>query len=141
MSFARTLPSIGLAGLGLWLLSAAPVRASEVDPSRLDAQVDSQLPSSNETSGDSRGTGAIGADCSFRGKKLAGKVKVVDSFPDIRVKAVSSFPDLKVKKVSSFADACGEWQFVESFPDLKIQYVDSFPDIEIAWVDSFPGMP
>jgi hypothetical protein len=142
MSFARTLTSIGLAGLGLWLLSAAPVRASEVDPSRLDAQVDSQLPSSsNDIGGDSAGTGAIGADCTFRGKKLSGKVKVVDSFPDIRVKAVSSFPDLKVKKVSSFADSCGEWQFVDSFPDLKIQYVDSFPDIEIAWVDSFPGMP
>lgn len=133
MSFARTSTCIGLAGLGLWLLSAAPVRASGVDP-------DSQAVPSSDGSG-SMGTGNIGADCTFRGKKLAGKVKVVDSFPDIRVKAVSSFPDLKVKKVSSFADSCGEWQFVDSFPDLKIQYVDSFPDIEIAWVDSFPGMP
>jgi hypothetical protein len=138
MSFARTSTCIGLAGLGLWLLSAAPVRASEVvDPSRLDSRADSLAASSDS----SMGTGSIGADCTFRGKLLAGKVKVVDSFPDIRVKAVSSFPDLKVKKVSSFADACGEWQFVDSFPDLKIQYVDSFPDLEIAWVDNFPGMP
>ena len=38
----------------------------------------------------------------------AGKVKVVDSFPDIRVKVVRSFPDIKVKKVRSFADDCGE---------------------------------
>lgn len=133
MSFARTFTCIGLAGLGLWLLSAAPVRASEATEFQADPQTAS--------SGSSMGTGTIAADCTFRGKLLAGKVKVVDSFPDIRVKAVSSFPDLKVKKVSSFADACGEWQFVESFPDLKIQYVDSFPDIEIAWVDSFPGMP
>jgi hypothetical protein len=48
---------------------------------------------------------------------------------------------VKVKKVSSFADDCGEWQFVDSFPDFKIQYVDSFPDVEVAWVDSFPGLP
>jgi hypothetical protein len=133
MSFARTSTCIVLAGLGLWLLIAAPVRASEADPLDPDSQIAS--------SGSSMGTGSIGTDCTFRGKKLAGKIKVVDSFPDIRVKAVSSFPDLKVKKVSSFADSCGEWQFVDSFPDLKIQYVDSFPDIEIAWVDSFPGMP
>jgi hypothetical protein len=132
MSFARTFTCIGLAGLGLWLLSTAPVRASEV-------VVDPQLPSASPN--DTMGTGGISDDCSFRGKKLAGKVKVVDSFPDVRVKAVSSFPDLKVKKVTSFADACGEWQFVDGFADLKIQYVDSFPDIEIAWVDSFPGMP
>jgi hypothetical protein len=142
MSFARTSACIGLAGLGLWLLSAAPVRASEAvelsSQARPDTQADSRVVAAST---DSMGTGAIGADCTFRGKLLAGKVKVVDSFPDIRVKAVSSFPDLKVKKVSSFADACGEWQFVDSFPDLKIQYVDSFPDIEIAWVDSFPGMP
>jgi hypothetical protein len=131
MSFARTSGSIGLAALGLWLLTAAPVRAGEVSPEQ------SILPASN----DSMGTGSIGADCTFRGKLLAGKVKVVDSFPDVRVKAVRSFPDLKVKRVTSFADSCGEWQFVDSFPDLKIQYVDSFPDIEIAWVDSFPGMP
>jgi hypothetical protein len=131
MSFARTTAFIGLAGLGLWLLSAAPVQAGEV------TEQTNLGPASN----DSMGTGSIAADCTFRGKKLGGKVKVVDSFPDIRVKAVTSFPDLKVKKVTSFADSCGEWQFVDSFPDLKIQYVDSFPDIEIAWVDSFPGMP
>jgi len=128
MSFARfagIIGRIGLVGLGLWLVSSSgPARAS-VQGEPLVAM----------------GTGGISDDCTFNGKKLAGKVKVVDSFPDIRVKAVSSFPDLKVKRVSSFADRCGEWQFVDSFPDFKIQYVDSFPDIEIAWVDSFPGMP
>jgi hypothetical protein len=140
MSFARTSTCIVLAGLGLWLLIAAPVRASEadpVDPPGLGTQVDLLAASS----GSSMGTGSIGTDCTFRGKKLYGKVKVVDSFPDIRVKAVSSFPDLKVKKVTSFANSCGEWQMVDSFPDVKIQFVDSFPDIEIAWVDSFPGLP
>ena len=130
MSFARTFASIGLVGLGLWLLSAAPVQAEEVAPESIAASTSAEM-----------GTGNVGADCTFRGKLLAGKIKVVDSFPDIRVKAVRSFPDLKVKKVDSFADSCGEWQFVDSFPDLKIQYVDSFPDVEIAWVDSFPGLP
>jgi hypothetical protein len=129
MSFARTIACIGLAGLGLWLLSAAPVQAGEVAP-------EAQTPTT-----DSMGTGNIGADCTFQGKKLYGKVKVVDSFPDVRVKAVTSFPDLKVKKVDSFADTCGEWQIVDSFADVKVQFVDSFPDIEIAYVDSFPGIP
>jgi hypothetical protein len=131
MSFARTSACIGLAGLGLWLLTAAPVLAGQVSPDHVTVSDDANQ----------AGTGNLAADCTFRGKKLAGKVKIVDSFPDVRVKAVSSFPDLKVKKVTSFADECGEWEMVDSFADVKIQFVDSFPDIEIAWVDSFPGMP
>jgi hypothetical protein len=78
--------------------------------------------------------------CSFDGKPLRGKVKVVTSFPDIKVQNVTSFPDLKVKTVSSFPDDCGEWEFVDSFPDFTIQYVESFPDVKIQMVDSFPGM-
>jgi hypothetical protein len=130
MSIARSGGMIGLAGLGLWLLAAAPVSAGQT------ADLE---PSSVHTAPAT--TGNVADDCTFRGIKLAGKVKIVDSFPDIRVKAVSSFPDVKVKSVTSFADECGEWQFVDSFPDFKIQYVDSFPDVEIAWVDSFPGLP
>jgi hypothetical protein len=130
MSLARSGGWIGLAGLGLWLLMA-PVRADATS-----VEDSTSIPSSFPA-----GTGNVSDDCTYRGIKLAGKVKVVTSFPDIRVKAVSSFPDLKVKKVSSFADKCGEWQFVESFADFKIQYVDSFPDIEVAWVESFPGLP
>lgn len=84
---------------------------------------------------------AVGSDCTFKGKKLYGKIKIVSSWPDVKVKVVSSFPDLKVKTVTSFADSCGEWQMVESFPDLKVQFVDSFPDVTIQYVESFPGMP
>jgi len=86
-------------------------------------------------------TSRIADDCTFKGKKLYGKIKFVDSFPDIKVQFVESFPDLKVKFVDSFADDCGEWQVVESFPDLKVQIVTSFPDIKIKPVDSFPGKP
>ncbi len=85
--------------------------------------------------------GNVDSSCSYRGKRLYGKVKVVNSFPDIKVQVVRSFPDLKVQKVRSFPDSCGKWQFVDSFPDLKVQFVDSFPDVKIQYVDSFPGRP
>ena len=78
--------------------------------------------------------------CSFKGIPLYGKVKIVKSFPDIKVKVVKSFPDLKVKRVSSFPNQCGQWQFVDTFPDFKVQFVDAFPDITIQYVDAFPGV-
>ena len=86
------------------------------------------------------GSNPIRGDCTYKGKRLYGKVQVVSSFPDIKVQVVSSFPDLKVQVVNSFPDSCGKWQFVNSFPDFKIQYVNSFPDIKIMMVNSFPGM-
>lgn len=82
----------------------------------------------------------ISSDCTYDGIKLAGKVQIVESFPDIKVEMVSSFPDIKVKWVSSFPDDCGEWQEVSSFPDFKIQIVTSFPDIKAEEVTSFPGL-
>ncbi len=82
----------------------------------------------------------VSKDCTYKGKVLKGKVKVVSSFPDFKVKIVESFPDLKVKSVSSFPDRCGEWQFVESFPDFTVQFVESFPDFTIKFVESFPGV-
>ncbi len=87
------------------------------------------------------GTGAVSkGECTFRGIRLYGRVKVVDRFPDIKVQVVTSFPDLKVQVVNSFPDRCGKWQIVSSFPDFKIQYVSSFPDIKIMMVNSFPGI-
>ena len=81
------------------------------------------------------------ATCTFKGKKLYGKIQVVTSFPDVKVQVVTSFPDLKVQNVTSFPDKCGKWQIVTSFPDTKIQYVTSFPDVKIQYVESFPGTP
>jgi hypothetical protein len=77
--------------------------------------------------------------CTYGGIRLYGKVKVVTSFADLKVKIVNSFPDLEVKTVTSFPDDCGEWQFVESFPDFTIQFVENFEDISIKFVGSFPG--
>jgi len=83
----------------------------------------------------------IDPDCTFKGKKMYGKVKIVESFPDYKVKVVTSFPDLKVKNVTSFPSECGKWQFVESFPDFTVKFVESFPDFTIKYVESFPGLP
>ena len=81
----------------------------------------------------------ISADGYFNGIRLCGKVRVVDSFADIKVQVVDSLPDLNVKKVSSFPDKIGEWQFVTFGEDFTIEFVDSFPDLKIRFVDSFPG--
>ncbi len=79
------------------------------------------------------------ASCTFNGKKMYGKIQVVDSFPDVKIQEVASFPDIKVQKVSAFPDSCGKWQIVTSFPDTKVQFVSSFPDVKIQYVTSFPG--
>ena len=85
--------------------------------------------------------GAVSSDGYFKGIRLAGKVKVVKNFANIKVQVVKNFPDLKVKKVSNFPNKIGEWQFVDNFPDFTIQFVDNFPDIKIQYVDNFPGVP
>ncbi len=72
---------------------------------------------------------AINQDGYFKNIRMAGRVKVVEHFGDVKVKVVSSFPD-----------DIGEWQFVDYGEDFTIEYVDSFPDIRIQFVDSFPGV-
>ena len=89
----------------------------------------------------SHADGPVSDECVYEGISLKGKVKIVENFADIEVKVVTSFPDLKVKTVSNFTDDCGEWEFVENFPDFTVKYVESFPDIEIEFVESFPGVP
>jgi hypothetical protein len=85
--------------------------------------------------------GKVASSCTLGGKKLYGKVKVVDHFPDFKVKVVDHFPDLNVQLVDHFPDSCGKWQLVDHFPDFTIQYVDHFPDFEIKKVSHFPGLP
>jgi len=80
------------------------------------------------------------SSCAYAGKPLFGRVQIVTSFPDIKVSTVSSLEDLKVQVVTSLPDRCGKWQFVNSFPDLKVQFVESFPDIKIRFVEAFPGL-
>lgn len=84
--------------------------------------------------------GDTGKKCEFKGIQLYGKVKFVESFPDIKIQFVESFPDINVQLVSSFPNDCGKWQVVESFPDFTVQVVESFPDLKVKTVESFAGM-
>lgn len=52
--------------------------------------------------------GNIAPDCSFNGKKLYGKVQIVEHFPDFKVQIVNHFPDISVKYVNNFPCKCGE---------------------------------
>ena len=95
------------------------------------------LPASLADAGDK----VVASDCTWKGKKLYGKIQFVEHFPDIKVKIVDHFPDLKVKQVEHFPDTCGLWKVVEHFPDLKVQIVEHFPDVKVKYVDHFPGLP
>lgn len=78
--------------------------------------------------------------CTFNGKKLYGNIKVVDSFPDVRVQIVNIFSDLDVQVVSILPNRCGQWRFVDSFPDTRVKFVNLFGDVKVRYVDYFPGM-
>lgn len=83
----------------------------------------------------------IGKDCTFKGKKLYGKVQVVDAFPDFRVRVVSAFPDLKVQRSTLLpvpAVAGNGWT---PFPISKSSSSNAFSDFDIQYVDAFPGIP
>lgn len=71
---------------------------------------------------------------------LYGKVKIVDSFEDIKVKIVDAFEDADIKIVGSFENTCGKVKIVDSFEDVKVKIVDSFEDIKIKIVDAFEGV-
>jgi hypothetical protein len=85
--------------------------------------------------------GSVDKSCTFKGKKMYGKVQFVTAFPDIKIQIVNAFPDLKVQKVTAFPDSCGKWQEVTAFPDIKVQIVTAFPDVKIQYVNAFPGVP
>lgn len=81
------------------------------------------------------------ARCTFKGKKMFGRVQFVTAFPDIKAQVVTAFPDLRVELVSAFPDACGKWEVVTAFPDIRVQIVTAFPDVKIEYVSAFPGVP
>jgi hypothetical protein len=92
--------------------------------------------------------GPILCDCTFKGKKLWGKVKYVGAadFPNFTVRVVTTFlADLYVQEVPfpQFATKCGQWQPEENFPELKVRKAEVFElaDFTIQY-DSFrPGLP
>jgi hypothetical protein len=100
------------------------------------------LAASGVAAGDGeRVAGKVPESCTLKGKKLHGKVKIVEHFPDFKVKVVEHFPDLKVKIVAHCPDTCGKWQLVEHFPDFTVKLVEHFPDFTILLVEHFPGVP
>ncbi|MFT3710940.1 MAG: hypothetical protein QM817_25215 [Archangium sp.] len=78
-------------------------------------------------------------NCTWKGKKLYGKIEFVDSFPDLKIREVTALADLKVEMVSSLPSRCGEWQEVTSLPTLRVKKVTAFEDLEVEFVTAFPG--
>jgi hypothetical protein len=71
--------------------------------------------------------------CTFKGKKLYGKAKVVSSNADFKVKIVNSNEDISIIQTPGEPNECGEWKFVEYSEDFKIQIVTSGEDFTIRY--------
>lgn len=82
----------------------------------------------------------ISPDGYYKGIKLCGDVMFVESGEDFRVRVVDSYPDLKVRIVDRPASEIGEWRVVKSHADFKVRIVKSFADFDIRYVTSFPGV-
>ena len=82
--------------------------------------------------------------CTCKGKRLYGKVKVVDMSADFRVEVVNVGygADLWVKKIEPGYScySCGEWQFVESGEDFTVQFVEMSGDFRITFVEIGSGV-
>jgi hypothetical protein len=81
-------------------------------------------------------------DCKCKGKKLYGRVKVVERgyISDFRVKVVERgyIEDFRVRIVDLAPNYCGEWQFVDCGEDFRIEFVDCGEDFRILYVDYQP---
>ena len=73
--------------------------------------------------------------CTYKGKKLYGKVRVVESSPDFRVKVVNSSENISIQKTDHTPTRCGEWNFVENGEDFKIQFVTNSEDFTIRYTN------
>jgi hypothetical protein len=78
-------------------------------------------------------------NCTWKGKRLYGKIQFVDSFPDVKIREVTSLPDLRVRMVTSLPSRCGEWEEVTSLPTLRVKRVTALEDLQVEYVTSFPG--
>lgn len=79
-------------------------------------------------------------DCRCKGKKLYGRVKIVEHHADFDVRVVEHHADLNVRLVDSHPNSCGQWQIVTSHEDFSVRIVDSHEDFSIKFVDSHPGI-
>ena len=72
--------------------------------------------------------------------RLYGKVRIVDSFEDIKVRIVDNFEDVRVQVVDNFEDDCGRVRIVDNFEDVKVRIVDNFEDVKVRVVGNFEGV-
>ncbi len=79
--------------------------------------------------------------CTFRGMQLSDKVQKVENYGDLKAEVVSYDADLEVDTNESYPSKCGEWKFVEDYPDFKVQFVSYGGDIKIRYVSYSPGVP
>jgi hypothetical protein len=79
----------------------------------------------------------INSDCSCKGIKLWGKVRVVEAHEDFKVR-ISVHSDLKVR-ITEHTNKCGEWNFVDTHEDFSIRFVDAHEDFKIEYSD-FNGL-
>ena len=70
---------------------------------------------------------------------LNGKVQVVNAQADIKIQVVNAQADIRIQVVNAQPTRCGQWQFVNAQPDLRVQFVDAQPDLKIQFVDAQPG--
>lgn len=67
---------------------------------------------------------------------LKGRVKIVDSFEDIKVKVVDSWEDLDIH-IDNYSSSCCCFTVADDyFYDVKVKIVDSFEDIKVRLVDN-----
>ena len=82
--------------------------------------------------------------CTLNGKRLYGKVRVVDISADFDVEIVDfgCGADLWVTKIEPGYScySCGEWQFVESGEDFTVQFVEIGGDFRITFVEIGSGV-
>ena len=78
--------------------------------------------------------------CTCKGKRLYGKVRVVDISADFKVEIVDIGADLRVERVNIGAHSCGKWEFVDIGEDFTVEFVDIGGDFKVEFVDISPGI-
>jgi hypothetical protein len=76
--------------------------------------------------------------CTFNGKKLYGKVKVVNSGEDFKVRIVENSEDISIISTDKDPSKCGQWKFVEYSEDFKVRFVTNGEDFKIRYTTGEP---
>jgi len=81
----------------------------------------------------------IKEDCTCKGIKLWGKVKIVENFENFKVKIVENFEDIRID-TNNYPYKCGQWQFVNYHEDFSVKFVDYHEDFSIKFDKHFYGL-